>query len=168
MIIMKKQKKYMKLVLSSVLVFVCASANLGMTTQNAKALTSSDLELGISREVSSRGLYTSMSLLLNGGNGKVWVTGKNDITIFPSTVMVIVELYASDIYYASYTDMQLVSRNTIADLNMGETLVAEASTGGVQKYWYGYMKYKVDDRAWEEMNTGTFIYSADGTYLGLA
>lgn len=63
--------------------------------------------------------------------------------------------------------MELVARNTIADLNMGETLVAEASTGGVQKYWHGRVRYKADNNAWKELSTGTVLFSASGAYLGI-
>ena len=53
------------------------------------------------------------------------------------------------------------------DLNMGETIVAEASTGGVQQYWQGRMRCKIDNKAWEVRDTGTYLYSADGTFLDI-
>ncbi len=115
----------------------------------------------------ARGIYTSLSIALNGGDGKVWVTVKNAITIFPATVQVIVELYSSDEYFESYTDMTLVSRTSIADLDMGKTITAEGSTGGAEKYWLGRARYKVDSGAWKELNTGTYLFDEDGNYLGL-
>lgn len=90
---------------------------------------------------------------------------KNDFTLFPATVIVIVELYSSDTYYESYTQMTLTSRNTIDDLNMGNTIKAEASTGGVQKYWQARMRYKIDNKAWEERVTDSLLYDANGNYI---
>lgn len=116
--------------------------------------------------ITPRGLYTSLSLSINGGNGKVWATVKNDFTLFPSTVKVIVELYSSDTYQESHLNMTLVSINNIDDLDMGKTIVAEASTGGVQKYWQARMRYKIDNGSWENRNTTTVLYDAEGNYLG--
>lgn len=48
--------------------------------------------------MSPYGLATSLSLSINSGNGKVWATVKNDLTVFSSTVIVIVQLYSSDSY----------------------------------------------------------------------
>ena len=63
--------------------------------------------------------------------------------------------------------MTLVSMKSIEDLNMGNSIVAEGSTGGVKKYWQGRMRYKIDNGGWKSETTGTMLYSADGTYLGL-
>ena len=104
---------------------------------------------------------------IQGGNGKIWTTVKNDITIFPATVYVIVELYVSPTYQEKHEDMTLIAVNSTMDLNMGETITAEASTGGVQQYWQGRMRYKVDNKAWEVRDTGTYLYSADGTFLDI-
>ncbi len=132
-------------------------------TQND--VTANDIE--DNGEASPYGLFTSLSLSINGGNSKIWATVKNDFTLFPSTVTVIVELYSSNTYYESHTDMELVSINSIEDLNMGKSIVAECSTGGVQKYWQARMRYKIDNGGWQSRTTGTMLYSADGTYLGL-
>ncbi len=117
-------------------------------------------------EEDTRGIYTYLSLSINGGDGKVWATVKNDITIFPSTVYVTVELYASDVYCSSYTDMELVTVNSVNDLNIGQTVTAQAETGGKKRYWLGRMRYKVDSGAWKSGDTGIVLYDADGTYLG--
>lgn len=61
--------------------------------------------------------------------------------------------------------MTLTSRNTIDDLNIGNTLVAEASTGGVQKYWQARMRYKVDNRSWKEEVTDSLLIDGDGNYI---
>lgn len=119
-----------------------------------------------SNEVMPNGLYTSLSLSINGEDGRIWATVKNDFTLFPATVIVIVELYSSDIYYESHEKMELVSINSINDLNMGQTIVAEALTGGVKKYWQARMRYKIDSGSWQNRNTATLLYDADGNCLG--
>lgn len=164
---MKKLKTALSFIFSICLLLGPSVGALNATTASADEMQSEMLDGTSSGTASTRGLYTSLSLSINGGDGKVWATVKNDITIFPSDVKVIVELYASETYYESYTDMELVCMNAIEDLNMGKTITAEASTGGVQKYWHGRMRYKIDNGAWESGTTGTLLYSADGTYLNI-
>ena len=114
-----------------------------------------------------RGLFTSLSISINGGEGKVWGTVKNDVTIFPSTVIVIVELYSSTTYEESHLNMQLEARVYTEDLNMGKTITATSTTGGVQKYWHARSRYKVDNGAWKELSTGTCKIGPNGEYLGI-
>lgn len=161
---MKYYNGFFKCVFIGVLVLLFALGSISCQKSNEETSTGSGA--GIDGSVSTKGMYTSMALLIDGGDGKIWATAKNDLTIFPSTVMVIVELYTSHVYQDLYTNMELVARNTTADLNMGETLVVEASTGGEQKYWHGCIKYKVDDKPWKELSSGTLSFSANGTFLG--
>lgn len=116
-------------------------------------------------EVDTRGIYTSLSLSMDGGSGCVWATAKNDLTIFPSTVRVTVELYCSDVYYASYENMTLAASNSISDLNMGESITVNCSTGGKQKYWQGRMVYKIDNKAPESKVTMIMIFDANGNFI---
>ncbi len=118
-------------------------------------------------DVSTRGIFTSLSLSINGGDGRIWVTVRNDVTIFPSTVNVIVELYCSEEYQESHENMTVADRQATLDLNMGDSIVAESSTGGKQMYWQGRMRYKVDNKAWETRDTGTLLYSAEGEFLNI-
>lgn len=118
-------------------------------------------------EISTRGVFTSLSLSIDGGDGKVWTTVKNDLTVFPSTVRVIVELYCSDEYQEKYENMTLVQRKSSEDLNMGKTITVEGATGGKQKYWQGRARYKVDNKAWKELNTGTGLFDANGKFIGI-
>lgn len=115
--------------------------------------------------VETRGIYTSLSLSMDGGSGRVWATAKNDLTIFPSTVRVTVELYCSDVYYASYENMTLAASNSISDLNMGESITVNCSTGGKQKYWQGRMVYKIDNKAPESKVTMVMIFDANGNFI---
>ncbi len=112
-------------------------------------------------------IWTSLSISLNGGNDKVWATVKNDFTLFPSTVVVIVQLYCSDNYVENYTEMNLVSQNSTQDLDIGKTIVTEASTNGEVKYWIGRMRYKIDNKNWEERIVGPLKYDANGKYIGV-
>lgn len=118
------------------------------------------------KNVSPYGLATSLSLSINSGNGKVWATVKNDLTVFSSTVIVIVQLYSSNSYAESYTQMELVCMNSIADLNIGKTITTEAETGGVEKFWLARMRYKVDNGSWSSRQTGACRISASGEFLG--
>lgn len=111
-------------------------------------------------------LFTTLSLSMNGGGGKVWTTVKNEFTLFPSTVIVILELYSSNTYQENYQNMTLVGTNYIADLDINKTLSVTCSTGGTQKYWQGRMRYKINSQAWKESNTGTLLYDGDGNFLG--
>lgn len=117
-------------------------------------------------EVTPR-LFTSLTLSINGGDGKIWATVKNEFTLFPSTVYVIVELYSSTEYQESYSNMTLVAINSTLDLDMGDTLVAEYPTGGVQKYWQARMRYRIDNDSWKSKDTGTYLYSAEGEFLDI-
>lgn len=163
--------KGLSVLAAAIAVVLCVCTLFGMSgvrSANAQVgdLTQAETD-GVENEATPRGLFASLSLAINGGDGMIWATVKNDFTLLPSTVVVIVELYCSDTYYESHEDMELVSINSTEDLNMGKTITAEASTGGVQKYWQGRMRYKVDKKGWQSETTGTMKYSAEGEYLGL-
>lgn len=111
------------------------------------------------------GLFTSLTLSIDGGDGEIWANVHNDITIFPATIYVIVQLYSSDTYQESYQNMKLISANSTKDLNMGETLTTKVSTNGEQKYWKARMYYRMDAKDWVEKVTKTLLFSADGMYL---
>lgn len=123
-------------------------------------------ENGEAYEVTPFTLSASLSLSINGGNGKVWATVKNDYTLFPGTISVIVQLYSSDTYTESYNDMTLVSANSIGDLNMGKTITTESETGGVEKFWMARMRYKIDKNSWTSKHTAACRISANGDFLG--
>ncbi len=161
----KAKKKSIVLIALSLLLFVAVlSLMIGTTTNYAKALDNTTDET-VDPNISTRGIYTALSISINGGNGKVWTTVRNDVTIFPSTVIVIVELYSSETFQESHLNMKLEQKVQIGDLDLHKTITAEASTGGVQKYWQGRTRYKVDNGAWKEMSTGTCLYSANGDFI---
>lgn len=122
-------------------------------------------EIKIGGETAETNGYVMLSLSLDGGDGYVWATVKNELTVFPQTVVVIVELYASTNYYESYTDMEMVAYNQISDLNIGKTLTAKASTNGEQKYWHGRLRCKINSGDWGSKSTGTGLFDANGDFV---
>lgn len=166
---MNKQKRLFSIAAATAAFLACATFVCGGTqlAASAESVDKSEEMMETAEEISTRGLYTSLSLSIDGGSGKVWATVKNDITLFPSTVMVIVELYCSDFYEENHENMTIVSRVASLDLNMGETLVAEGYTNGEDKYWQGRMRYKIDEGDWESKDTGTYHYGPNGEFIGI-
>lgn len=121
---------------------------------------------GANDEAEPYGVLVSLSISINGGNGKVWTKVKNDFTLFPAKIIVILELYSSTYYTDNYQAMTLVAVNSIDDLNIGKTITTEAGTGGVEKYWMGRMRYKVDSKSWKTKATGVCRISGSGEFLG--
>lgn len=134
----------------------------------SKAETIAENEVVYSNEndnASTLGLYTKMVFSLDGGDGQIWFTAKNQFTLFSSVVTVIVELYRSDTYQESYTDMTLVASNYIADLNQGKSITAISSTEGKQSYWKARGYYKRDSSAWVEKITETLLFNEYGIII---
>lgn len=100
-----------------------------------------------------RGIYTKIELTLSGGDGAVYATATNVLTIGFSEVQVILEMYASSTPQSDYLDMSLVGRNSITDLNMGDSLVLRVETRGVPRYWMARMTYQKDNGSWKEAVT---------------
>ena len=117
------------------------------------------------KEISPR-LLVTLSLTLNGGNGKVWATVKNDFQLFPSTVNVIVQLFYSTSYCEDYNKMTMIKIDSIEDLNMGSTFTVPASTDGKERFWMARMRYRENNGSWNE-RTVSARYSASGEYMGL-
>lgn len=113
-----------------------------------------------------RGILTIMNISFTSGNGSVTVTATNQLTIFPATVFVRVELYRSQEYCPDYRDMRCVSTKSIGDLDMGNSISASYSTSGEQMYWMGRAMYTVDGGAAQELFTPVYILDGDGNVLG--
>lgn len=166
--IMKKSKNILIALISLLflLLFVVASMNI-------KAYATGSLEDGSNVELEESGdnatprLFASLSLSIKGGDHKVIATVKNDFTLFPSTVNVIVQLYYSETYCEDYNQMTLAAMNSTDDLNMGNTIDVEAPTDGEERFWMARMRFRENDGNWKS-DTVTGRYSADGTYLGIA
>lgn len=155
------------LVTASILFLACCSL-FSFSGESASADTGTD-ESYVAEEgdegINPR-LFTSLSLAINCGDGKVWATVKNDFTLFPSTVIVIVMLYSSDTYAESFEYMDYVCANVSNDLDMGNTLTVESPTGGEEKFWLARMRYKINNDDWESKQTTACRISADGEFLG--
>lgn len=168
---MKKAKKIICYILTFTILFIVGVAFLFQNHINAYADTDYEDEMNYGmaspQDAQPYGLYTSLSISINGGNNNVWVTVKNDLTIFPSTVYVIVQLYSSDTYCEDYNKMALAASNSTLDLDMGKSIVAKANTEGQQQYWIGRMRYRVDTGSWKEKTVGPALYDANGNFVGI-
>lgn len=107
-------------------------------------------------------LFTDVELSLSGGDGKVWATATHTFTLFSATVEVTLEIYQSETYTSSYTDMTLVATESVSNLAEGDSLVCTASTEGKSMYWNAVMCYKVNNGSWKYRSTGTVLASATG------
>ncbi|MCH5164044.1 MAG: hypothetical protein J1F36_03420 [Clostridiales bacterium] len=135
----------------------------GVNQVAAEELAESEIETVSAYQEMPLGIYTSLSLNINGDGQQVWATVKNDVSIFISTVKVYVYLYSSPIYQESYRDMTMESSNYIADLDMGKTLTTYAPINGVKRYWQARIYYKVDSNDWKEKVTSVVLVDVDGT-----
>ncbi len=130
-----------------------------------------DMNNGISlqqsgeEEISPQMLVT-LSLTLNGGNGEIWATVKNDFQLFSSTVNVIVQLFYSYSYCEDYNQMTLAKIDSIDDLNMGKTFTVKVSTEGEERFWLARMRYRENNGSWSERVVSA-RYSASGQYISL-
>lgn len=123
----------------------------------------SDTVLLTRSEASERGWFTYITASLTGGNSYVTAVAKNEFTLFPSTIRVIVTLYSSNTYQENIANMTLESTATTDNLDIFATLEASAYTGGVQKYWRGRVEYKFDNDDWATLETATVLCNGDGT-----
>lgn len=152
--------------LGALLAFACAACCFAGVASFTTVAAAKSAEYAADAEVEAdRGLFTNLTLGMHGQDGRIWAQVKNEFTLFPSVIIVYVELYSSKTYQESYTAMELEGREYIADLNIGETLELSVSTGGEQKYWMARMRYKFDDRDWVEKTTDALLYSAAGVCL---
>lgn len=158
------KKKFLSLLLALVC-SVCCIVEVSSVCAVASAMSTDAETVPPMVQTESRGWITNLRLFIWGENSQIWAEVENQFTLFPSEIAVYVELYSSEVYRESYTEMILEERDYIADLNMGETIRVSASTGGKQKYWMARMRYKFNDRDWEEKMTDALLYSADGVCL---
>ena len=122
-----------------------------------------ELETVSLNQVEPLGIYTSLSLNINGDGQQVWATVKNNVSIFLSTVRVHIYLYSSLTNQESYQNMTLESSNYIADLDTGKTLTTYAPINGVKRYWQARIYYKVDNNDWKEKLTSVWLIDVDGS-----
>ena len=152
-----KKKGKIKYVIVSALMLGALTTPI-MPVHSVKAETMQD-------SVEPKGIFTSLSLYMEVGNGQVSSVCKNQLTIFPAEVKVYIELYCSDTYQESYTTMNLVEMIYTPDLNMGSTISATGNINGQTKYWQGRVRYRIDSNAWEARNTGTICVDGNGNII---
>lgn len=145
--------------ISIILVIISFSISFGGF---AMAETESDTD---SQNIQTRGLAVSISLSIDGGNGEVRAKAKNDFTLFPATVEVVLYLYSSKTHQPSYGDMTLVSTTSIADLDMGKSIETSAPTNGESLYWMARVRYKMDNKQWKSKSTSCILCDAQGDML---
>lgn len=107
-------------------------------------------------------LYVSVVVSIDGANGEVWSIAQTRVAIFASSINVVLELYSSDTYQDSYTNMTLEKRVSSSNLKKGETIKAVMPTNGVQKYWRSRMYYKADSGEWKYGETNTWLFDPNG------
>lgn len=161
-----KGKKKLFLMLCVALVaalFVAVFASAANATTAEAQSTDDKYELQAQTEAQERGLFTNISIGVSGSLSHITATAKNEFTLGPSTIKVIVKLYSSNEFQNSADAMTLVSSDSTPDLNIFEQIQTSAPTGGVQKYWRGRVEYKFDTAAWKIAESDTFLFHADGT-----
>lgn len=139
------------------LVFCC-----GCDERQSKAETNKE------KSETTRGWFVTITLNISGGNGQIFATAKNEFELFNTTAKVVVQLYCSDTYQENHILMTLVTTNSVEDLGKGQSVAASAFTNGQQKYWLARMRYKIDNRDWQEKCTGTILFDANGNQLPLS
>ncbi len=114
-------------------------------------------------------LFASLTLAMKGGegDGRIYARVKNDFTLFPSTVRVIISLYSATFITTDYTEMVQEAIAMTDDLNMGEIIEVSAETKGVQRYWLARMQYRENSNDWAETTAGPLLYTADGYHIEL-
>lgn len=152
----------MTLILILILFSIICFGSISSAYAETVVVENSEIKVNGDEEAVPYGLFTNLTLSIDGGNGQVWATAKNKFTMFSSSIPVVVEIYSSDTYQESYTNMTLESRNYINNLKMGQTVTATASTNGQQKYWKGRMYFNIDNKGWDEEVTSTWLCDANG------
>lgn len=162
---MNKTKRSAVSILMTFALFFMLFPSLGM----AAASTEREQNVNLMTETMSfdetRGLYAHLDVSVSSDNNYILGQVKNVFTLFPSTIVVYLELYSSEVYTEDHTQMTLEGSNYTQDLNQGEILEVRVSTGGRQRYWKVRMRYQFDDRDWVEDETRSILYSADGECL---
>ena len=167
---MKKSKNLVLVVICFILMtmLVVVSSTMGVYAIGDNVSSNKEnVEFTQESDIPTPQLLATLSLSIKGGDHKVIATVRNDFTLFPSTVNVIVQLFYSDTYCEDYNQMTLAAMNSTDDLNMGKAISVEASTGGEERFWMARMRFKENNGSWKS-DTVTGRYTADGTYLGIA
>ncbi len=107
-------------------------------------------------ENGSYSIITKLDLKVEFDGDAAAAKVKNTFTLFPATARVQAYLYYSETETNSYAEMTEVATEYIEDLNLGKTLTASWDTKGRGGYFRARMRYKIDNREWEERVTGQY------------
>ncbi len=108
-------------------------------------------------ENGSYSIITKLDLKVEFDGDAAAAKVKNTFTLFPATARVQAYLYYSETETNSYAEMTEVATEYIEDLNLGKTLTASWDTKGRGGYFRARMRYKIDNREWEERVTGQYL-----------
>lgn len=159
---MEKTKKIIKINVICILILFFTLITLFRFGNTVKAET---VSTDNNDNITTRGVYTKLSLEFNSKNGIVSATVKNEFTLGYSTIQVIVEIYSSDKLMSSTEDMTLESRNTTTDLDIYKTITTSCPVGGEQKYWCAVMEYKQDSKDWVRKTTSVVLLDKNGNKI---
>lgn len=145
------------------LIALCVSLASGINTVFAEEPTAAVLTAS---NEGTRGIYVEVSIRIKGnGDGTITATARNEFTLGPTELYVIVALFSSDEFQMSYEDMDQEAYNFSQDLNIFNEVSATASTGGKSKYWCAVIMYKKDSDDWRIKATNCLHYDANGNQI---
>lgn len=102
-------------------------------------------------------IITKLDLKVDFKGDKASATVKNTFTLFPAEARVQVYLYYSETEADTYAGMTEVATGSTEDLDQGKSLTASWDTKGRGGYFLGRMRYRIDNREWEEKCTDLYV-----------
>ncbi len=102
-------------------------------------------------------IITKLDLKVDFEGDKASATVKNTFTLFPAEARVQVYLYYSETEADTYAGMTEVATGSTEDLDQGKSLTASWDTKGRGGYFLGRMRYRIDNREWEEKCTDLYV-----------
>ena len=124
---MKKVKKLIGMVLLGMIFSLSVIPCLGMSAETSER---SNTPRAAEETVEPKSWGVNIMLYIEGENGVIRAWAKNIFTLFPAVVRLDVELYSSDTYQSTYTEMELEKRASTPDLDQGHTLEVSVPTNG--------------------------------------
>ena len=161
---MKQVKKLIGIFLLGMIFSLSLVPCLGMSAETSEK---SDIPLAAEETIGPKSWGVNIMIYIEGENGVIRAWAKNIFTLFPAVVRLDVELYSSDTYESTYTQMDLEKRASTPDLDQGHTLEVSAPTNGEQKYWRARVHYSRDGGDWISKETDTYLYSPEGELIPL-
>ena len=136
---MNKTKRSAVSILMTFALFFMLFPSLGMAAASAEREQNANVTTKEQSYNEARGLFAILDIFIDSDGDHILGRVKNTFTLFPSTIVVYLELYSSEVYTEDHTQMTLD--------------------------WKARMRYQFDDRDWVERETISYLYSADGECL---